>query len=141
MSERAQARRGLELDLRRAAVRQEFEVYYQPQVHSRTGEFNGAEALIRWNHPERGLVSPAEFIPLAEEIGLIARSASGCCAPPAADAVNWPQHLWVAVNLSPVQFRDARLAANVGAILTGPGFRHRASSSRSPKACCCRMTG
>jgi diguanylate cyclase (GGDEF)-like protein len=122
MSERAQARRVLELDLRRAVMRQEFEVHYQPQVHSRSGEFNGAEALIRWRHPERGLVSPAEFIPLAEEIGLIGAIGEWVLRTACAEAATWPGHLSLAVNLSPMQFRDARLAANVAAILAETGF-------------------
>jgi len=122
MSERALARRMLELDLRRAVVRQEFEVYYQPQVHSRSGEFDGAEALIRWNHPERGIVSPAAFIPLAEEIGLIGSIGEWVLRTACAEAAKWPDHLSLAVNLSPMQFRDARLAANVAAVLAETGF-------------------
>ena len=123
MSLRAHARRMLELDLRRAIVRQEFEVYYQPQVHSRSGEFNGAEALIRWNHPDRGMISPAEFIPLAEEIGLIGSIGEWVLRTACAEATSWPEHLSIAVNLSPVQFRDPHLAANIAAILAETGLK------------------
>ncbi|WP_246696762.1 bifunctional diguanylate cyclase/phosphodiesterase [Methylobacterium planeticum] len=126
MNARIQARRTLELDLRRAIARQEFELYYQPQVDARTGAYDGAEALIRWHHPQRGLVSPADFIPLAEETGLIGVLGEWVLRTACAEALSWPKHLTVAVNLSPVQFRDARLAVTIRNILaeTGlPGFR------------------
>jgi diguanylate cyclase (GGDEF)-like protein len=122
MSARAQARRALELDLRRAAARQEFEVFYQPQVDPRTGEFEGAEALVRWRHPRRGLVSPSEFIPLAEEIGLIGTISDWVLRTACTEAARWPAHLSVAVNLSPVQFRDLRLAAKVAETLADAGL-------------------
>lgn len=126
MNSRMQERRSLEIDLRRAIARQEFELFYQPQVDARTGQFDGAEALIRWHHPERGLVAPAEFIPLAEETGLIAPLSEWVLRTACAEARHWPSHLVVAVNLSPVQFRDARLGAAIRNVLkeTGlPGHR------------------
>ena len=84
MDERMQTRRKLERDLRAALQHGEFELYYQPQLNLERNEIAGFEALLRWNHPERGLVSPADFIPLAEETGPHrARSASGRCARPA----------------------------------------------------------
>ncbi|GJE42246.1 bifunctional diguanylate cyclase/phosphodiesterase [Methylobacterium soli] len=122
MNARIQARRSLELDLRRAIARQEFALYYQPQVDARTGTYDGAEALIRWRHPERGLVSPADFIPLAEETGLIGILGEWVLRTACTEALAWPEHLTVAVNLSPVQFRDARLAATIRNILAETGF-------------------
>ena len=122
MNARVQARRGLEQDLRRAASREEFELYYQPQVDPRTGVYNGAEALIRWNHPQRGTVSPADFIPLAEEIGLIGGIGEWVLRTACSEALAWPQHLCVAVNLSPVQFRDTQLASLVLTILAETGL-------------------
>jgi EAL domain-containing protein (putative c-di-GMP-specific phosphodiesterase class I) len=122
MNERAQARRSLELDLRRALARGELQVHYQPQVDTRTGASDGAEALVRWIHPQRGFVSPAEFIPLAEEIGLIGSIGDWVLRTACAEAVLWPEHLSVAVNLSPVQLRDARLASSVAAVLAETGL-------------------
>lgn len=122
MNARIQARRSLELDLRRALVRQEFALYYQPQVNARTGAYDGAEALIRWKHPERGLVSPADFIPLAEETGLIGVLGEWVLRTACTEALTWPDHLTVAVNLSPVQFRDTRLATTIRNILAETRF-------------------
>ena len=122
MNARIQARRSLELDLRRALVRQEFELYYQPQVDARTGGYDGAEALIRWHHPERGVVSPADFIPLAEDTGLIGALGEWVLRAACTEALSWPAHLTVAVNLSPVQFRDARLAITIRNILAETRF-------------------
>ncbi|MCF6370391.1 putative bifunctional diguanylate cyclase/phosphodiesterase [Rhizobium halophilum] len=122
MRERAQARRQLELDLRRALVREEFEVHYQPQVDPGDGRFQGAEALVRWRHPERGMVPPADFIPLAEEIGLISPLGEWVLRTACEQATGWPSHLTVAVNLSPVQLRDSALAARVMQILQDTGL-------------------
>ena len=122
MNARVQARRSLELSLRRAVARGEFEVHYQPLADARTGAFTGAEALARWRQPERGIVSPAEFIPLAEEIGLIGAIGEWVLRTACAEAAGWPPHLSVAVNLSPIQLRDARLAATVAAVLDETGL-------------------
>jgi diguanylate cyclase len=122
MNTLAQARRLLELDLRRATAREEFEVHYQPQVDPKTGRFEGAEALARWNHPQRGMVSPADFIPLAEEIGLIGTIGEWVLRTACLEAMTWPGHLTVAVNLSPVQLRDRQLAQAVAAILAETGL-------------------
>ena len=119
---RMQARRGLEADLRRALSRQEFELHYQPLVDTRSGEVTSAEALVRWRHPSRGLVPPAEFIPLAEETGLIAPLGLWVLRTACADAVGWPARIRLAVNLSPVQFRDPRLAETVKAVLAATGL-------------------
>ena len=122
MNARVQARRELELDLRRAIARQEFTLHYQPQVDARRGAYDGAEALVRWHHPERGLVSPADFIPLAEETGLIGQLGEWVLRTACTEALTWPAHLTVAVNLSPVQFRDGRLATTIRAILAETGL-------------------
>ena len=122
MNARIQARRSLEVDLRRAVARQEFTLHYQPQVDARTGTYDGAEALIRWHHPERGLVSPADFIPLAEETGLIGAIGEWVLRTACSEALSWPAHLTVAVNLSPVQFRDTRLATTIRNILVETRF-------------------
>jgi diguanylate cyclase (GGDEF)-like protein len=119
---RMQARRGLEADLRRAITVQEFELYYQPLMDARTGRINAAEALVRWRHPDRGLVSPADFIPLAEETGLIGPLGQWVLRTACAQAACWPAHIRIAVNLSPAQFRDVRLADTVKAALTASGL-------------------
>ena len=82
MDARMQARRALELDLRKAIANGEFELHYQPIIDVKSGQINSCEALIRWHHPERGMVAPLEFIPVAEETGLIVPSANGCCGRP-----------------------------------------------------------
>jgi diguanylate cyclase (GGDEF)-like protein len=120
-----QARRLLEVDLRGALVRDEFEVHYQPLVDLQTARLNGFEALLRWRHPERGLVSPAEFIPLAEDIGLIAPIGAWVLKQACADATGWPGDLAVAVNLSPVQFRSKTLTLDVVAALGASGLPAR----------------
>jgi diguanylate cyclase (GGDEF)-like protein len=99
----------LEADMRDGLSRSEFEVHYQPIVDARTKNIAGAEALVRWRHPEHGLIAPARFIPLAESTGLIVRLGEfvlnrACC-----DAMSWPAELKVAVNLSAVQFRKTNL--------------------------------
>ena len=122
MDEQVRARRAAELDLRRATARQEFEVVYQPQVDTATGAFTGAEALVRWNHPVRGTVSPADFIPLAEDLGLIGTIGQQVLRAACREAATWPAHLGVAVNVSPVQLRDRNFAATVADILRQTGF-------------------
>ncbi|MCJ2133306.1 EAL domain-containing protein [Methylobacterium sp. J-026] len=119
---RMQARRGLEADLRRAIAVQEFELHYQPLVDARSGRITAAEALVRWRHPERGLVSPADFIPLAEETGLIGPLGQWVLRTACTQATLWPSHIRVAVNLSPAQFRDLRLSETVRAALAASGL-------------------
>jgi diguanylate cyclase (GGDEF)-like protein len=109
MDAQLRKRRLLELDLRKALVDGEFEVFYQPQVDARTEEITGCEALLRWHHPERGTVSPADFIPLAEEIGLIVPLGEWVLRQACAEAATWPGHIRVAVNLSPIQFKNRNL--------------------------------
>ena len=113
MDARMQARRNLEVDLRRAFKENEFELHYQPLVDLETDEITGCEALLRWRHPERGNVSPAEFIPVAEEIGLIVPLGEWVVKQACVDAAGWPSHTKVAVNLSPAQFRNDDLVNSV----------------------------
>ena len=108
-----QARRALEVDLRQALGRGEFALHYQPLVNVRSARVTGFEALLRWHHPERGLISPAEFIPLAEEIGLIGPIGEWVLRQACGDAAAWPASMSVAVNLSPVQFRSRHLVTAV----------------------------
>jgi diguanylate cyclase (GGDEF)-like protein/PAS domain S-box-containing protein len=113
MDAQLQARRALETDLRRALAGGEFDIAYQPQISLATNELIGFEALLRWNHPVRGPVSPAEFIPVAEEIGLIIPIGQWVMRQACVEAAKWPGALKVAVNLSPVQFRGRGLVAAV----------------------------
>jgi diguanylate cyclase (GGDEF)-like protein len=117
-----QARRLLEMDLRGALARHEFELFYQPLVDLQAAGLNGFEALLRWRHPERGLVSPAEFIPLAEEIGLISPIGAWVLKQACREAAGWPSHLTIAVNLSPVQFKSRALVLDVVAALGASGL-------------------
>jgi len=105
MDQQMQARYKLERDLRRALNKGEFELYYQPQLNLENEEISGFEALLRWNHPERGLVTPDDFIPFAEETGLIVPIGEWVLRQACAEAVTWPKGLTVAVNLSAAQFR------------------------------------
>jgi len=109
MDIRLQARRALELDLRSALAAGEFELFYQPLVNLASNQICGFEALMRWHHPTRGLVSPAEFIPVAEEIGLIVPMGQWALNQACKEAAGWPEGVKVAVNLSPVQFRSGTL--------------------------------
>ena len=105
-SQHALARRTLEIDLRKALALGEFELHYQPQIDLESEAVAGFEALIRWRHPERGLVSPGDFIPLAEEIGLIVPLGDWVMREACAEAARWPDGICVAVNVSPYQFED-----------------------------------
>jgi diguanylate cyclase (GGDEF)-like protein len=109
MDARIQERRLLELDLRRAVANEEFELHYQPQVDAVTEAVTGCEALIRWRHPTRGMVAPNDFIPLAEEIGVIVPLGAWVIQQACRDAATWPEHVGVAVNLSSAQFKGLAL--------------------------------
>jgi diguanylate cyclase (GGDEF)-like protein len=100
MDARLQVRRALETDLRRALAAGEFQLAYQPQINLATNELIGFEALLRWHHPERGPVSPAEFIPIAEEIGLIIPIGQWVLRQACTEAAKWPRGMKIAVNLS-----------------------------------------
>jgi diguanylate cyclase (GGDEF)-like protein/PAS domain S-box-containing protein len=122
MDAHLRARRALEHDLRRAIAERRLELHYQPQVDLTDGRVVGAEALLRWRHPERGHVPPAEFVPLAEETGLIVPLGDWVLKTACAAAAAWRAPLQVAVNLSPVQFRQPDLAGAVERILRGSGL-------------------
>ncbi len=122
MDEQLQARRALELDLRRALTAGEFELFYQPLYNLGDERVTGCEALLRWRHPERGMVSPADFIPLAEEIGLIVPLGEWVLRAACAEAAKWPDYVRLAVNLSPAQFRDRGLVRTVVSALATSGL-------------------
>ena len=120
---RALARRSLEIDLRRALAMNEFELHYQPQIDLESDTIVGFEALLRWRHPERGLVSPADFIPLAEEIGFIVPLGEWVLREACRQAARWPHHVSIAVNVSPAQFEDsARLFKAISHSLAASGL-------------------
>ena len=125
MDARAQARRLLEMDLRAALQRDEFEAYYQPIRDVASGRVVAFEALLRWNHPQRGLIAPIGFIPLAEETGLIIQLGECVLRSACSDAATWPSDVDVAVNLSPVQFKSPNLIASVAEALTASGLDAR----------------
>jgi diguanylate cyclase (GGDEF)-like protein/PAS domain S-box-containing protein len=122
MDAQMQERRKLELDLRKALQGDEFELNYQPLVDLLDGKVCGFEALLRWHHPERGLVPPDEFIPVAEEIGLIVPLGDWVLKRACRDAAGWPAKITIAVNLSPVQFRNPMLALSVVSALGQSGL-------------------
>jgi diguanylate cyclase (GGDEF)-like protein len=122
MDAKMQARRTLEIDLRKALAEGEFELFYQPLVNLASNEVSGFEALLRWNHPTRGLVPPSEFIPIAEEMGLIVPLGERILRQACAEAAGWPDDIKVAVNLSPVQFKSKTLALAVTSALASSGL-------------------
>jgi diguanylate cyclase (GGDEF)-like protein len=117
MDARVKARRKLEIDMRQALADDAFEVYYQPFVSLEDNRVTGCEALVRWRHPERGMISPAEFIPLAEETGLINELGEWVLNTACRDAMTWPEEFKLAVNVSPVQFKSGTLALKIAAAL------------------------
>ncbi|MBR0779388.1 EAL domain-containing protein [Bradyrhizobium diazoefficiens] len=119
---RARQRRQLELDLRQALARGEFEVHYQPLVDLAANVVTGCEALLRWRHPERGMISPADFIPVAEDTGLIGEIGEWVLKQACTEAASWPDGIHIAVNVSPVQFRSKTLALKVAAALAESGL-------------------
>ena len=122
MDARAKERRSLELELRQAINDGSLEAYYQPVITLDHGKVSCCEALLRWRHPERGMISPAEFIPIAEETGLINQLGHWVLHTACAEAANWPDDIRVAVNVSPVQFKSQTLALNVAAALAASGL-------------------
>jgi len=116
------ARRTLELDIRQAIAEGAFELHYQPIVDLGSNGIVGCEALLRWNHPVRGTVSPAEFIPIAEETGLILQIGDWVLATACAEATNWPPGIKLAVNISPVQFRSHAFSLKVANALATTGL-------------------
>jgi len=122
MDQRQQKRRMLEGDLRRALASGEFLLHYQPVIDIGTGSVTGFEALLRWKHPRRGLVSPAEFIPLAEQLGLIAPIGAWVLGQAAMDAAGFPGAPRIAVNVSPLQFRNEGLVEAAARALAQAGL-------------------
>ncbi|MCS3448734.1 MULTISPECIES: putative bifunctional diguanylate cyclase/phosphodiesterase [Bradyrhizobium] len=122
MDARAKARRSLELELRQAIADGSFELHYQPLLHLEEGQVSCCEALVRWRHPERGTISPADFIPIAEDTGLINDLGHWVLNTACREAMNWPEHVHVAVNVSPIQFKSQTLALNVAAALSATGL-------------------
>ncbi len=123
MDARIHMRRQLELDLQGATARNEFELYYQPLVSVIANRIVGFEALLHWHHPVRGLISPLDFIPVAEETGMIVAIGEWALRSACFEAENWPDDISVAVNLSPVQFKKGDLVATVRAALAASGLR------------------
>jgi diguanylate cyclase (GGDEF)-like protein len=117
-----QARRIMEQDLRKALPAGEFELHYQPVVNLASKEISGFEALVRWNHPIRGMISPADFIPLAEEIGFIVPMGEWIIRQACATAAQWPDDLHVAVNISAIQFRSPGLMQVIVGALAASGL-------------------
>jgi diguanylate cyclase (GGDEF)-like protein len=122
MDAQVRARRVLETDLRQAIVDGGFEVYYQPCLGLQNNEITGCEALLRWRHPQRGMISPADFIPIAEETGLINQLGEWVLTTACMEAASWPNNVHLAVNVSPVQFRSGTLALKVIAALAASGL-------------------
>jgi EAL domain-containing protein (putative c-di-GMP-specific phosphodiesterase class I) len=122
MDARVKARRTLELDIRQAIANGAFELHYQPVVNLGSNEIVGCEALLRWIHPVRGMISPAEFIPIAEETGLICQIGDWVLTTACAEATNWPPSIKLAVNISPVQFRSHAFSLKVANALATTGL-------------------
>jgi diguanylate cyclase (GGDEF)-like protein/PAS domain S-box-containing protein len=118
----AQKRRDMEVDLRRAFANGEFEIHYQPLVDIGANRISGFESLLRWRHPEKGMISPADFIPIAEDIGLIISIGEWVLREACTEATKWPDDVKVAVNLSPVQFRSRNLVQAVISALAHSGL-------------------
>jgi len=122
LDELMHARRNLEREMREALAGGQFELHYQPVVSAATGKTNGFEALLRWHHPKRGLVLPGEFIPLAEETGLIVPLGEWVLRTACAEAAKWPADVRIAINLSPAQFRSKELVPVIVGALASSGL-------------------
>jgi len=125
MDAQVKARRKLEVELRQAITDEALEVYYQPCVSLGDDSITGCEALVRWRHSERGMVSPAEFIPVAEDAGLINDLGDWVLKTACTEAALWPGHIRLAVNISPVQFKCATLALKIASALAASGLAPR----------------
>lgn len=122
LNQRAQQRRQLEIDLRLAIERSEFELYYQPLFDLEQNRICSFEALIRWNHPTKGVIAPAEFVPIAEDTGLIVPIGAWVVRQACAQAATWPKHVRIAVNVSPVQFHRGSLNETILLALADSGL-------------------
>ena len=123
MHSEATDRQLLEHDLRIALERQEMYVTYQPIVLAAGEEISGFEALVRWNHPSRGLISPDKFISIAEECGMIGKIGEFVLRSAVAEAAHWPEQIRIAVNLSPIQFNDPHISDTIAAVLSDYGLK------------------
>ena len=122
MDEAVQIRRSLERDMRTALAQGEFELFYQPLVNLQTKKVTAFEALMRWHHSDRGAVPPSEFIPVAEEMGLIVQLGEWALRCACLEAVKWPDEIRVSVNLSPLQFAKGNLVSTVMSALAFSGL-------------------
>jgi diguanylate cyclase (GGDEF)-like protein len=122
LNERAQARRQLETDLRLAIERGEFELHYQPLFDLEQNQICSFEALLRWNHPKRGQISPADFVPIAEDTGLIVPIGAWVVREACEQAAQWPGHIRIAVNVSAVQFHRGALNETIMQALSASGL-------------------
>ncbi len=122
MDAQVRARRKLEIDLRQAIIDDEFEVHYQPAIDLQSNDIVGCEALLRWRHPERGIISPAEFVPIAEETGLIDQLGEWVLTTACAEATTWPDDIRLAVNVSPIQFKSDTFPLKIVAALAVSGL-------------------
>jgi diguanylate cyclase (GGDEF)-like protein/PAS domain S-box-containing protein len=122
MDASAKARLTMEQDLRQALMDGGFEIHYQPLVDLGNNEVTGCEALLRWRHPERGMISPAEFIPVAEDTGLINELGEWVLRTACAEAASWPDHVRLAVNVSPVQLKSRTIALKIAGALAASGL-------------------
>jgi diguanylate cyclase (GGDEF)-like protein len=125
MERQANLRRELEADLRTALAQGDFELHYQPLADLRNDAVTGCEALLRWRHPVRGMISPADFIPVAEETGLIEEIGLWVLRTACAEAAGWPANVRIAVNVSPIQFKSGSLSLKVAAVLAETGLDPR----------------
>ena len=135
------ARRQLALDLETAAANGGLDLFYQPVVNIRTGEVTGFEALMRWQHAERGWVSPSEFIPVAEEKGLILELGEWALRRACREAAGWPGDFTVAVNLSALQLRSRKLVRTVVHALAQSGLPVGRLELEITESCSCTRTG
>jgi len=122
LDRRMESRRTLERDLRQALLGDELRLHYQPLVDAQTSEITSYEALVRWQHPTRGMISPADFIPLAEESGLIVPIGEWVVRTACEEAATWAKEVKVAVNLSPAQFKSGRLPEMIAEALSFSGL-------------------
>ena len=122
MIEVARARRIVEIDLREALAQDQFELFYQPIVAMQSGRITSCEALLRWRHPERGIVSPGDFIGIAEEVGLIGQIGRVVLDKACREAMHWPESVSVAVNISAIHFRADAVVQDVAAALAHSGL-------------------
>jgi diguanylate cyclase (GGDEF)-like protein/PAS domain S-box-containing protein len=118
----AQERQRLEQDLREAIAKGSLELHYQPQVHTTSEQITGFEALLRWNHPRHGYISPDRFVPIAEETGLVAQIGEWALRTACRQLADWPEQVRIAVNVSPLQFANPALPAIVTGAIASAGI-------------------